>query len=97
MKLPSLYLFLFLFLQPFFGQKHFPYNGVKNKNNNYIVFKNATIHVSPTKTIEKGALLIQNGKIVAVGDVINTPKNCVVHDLKGKHVYSSFIEVYSSF
>ena len=80
------------------GQEYFPVNdGVKSINTNYTLFKNATLHPSPGKTISSGSLLIKDGKIVSAGKSVNAPKNAVVIDLEGKHIYPSFVETYSSF
>ena len=81
-----------------FAQDYFPKNdGVKSKNNNYTAFTNAKIYVSPTQIIENGTLLIQNGKVAQVGKTVPLPKNAVVVDVNGKHIYPSFIDVYSDF
>ena len=80
------------------AQDYFPKNdGVKEENNNYTAFTNATIYVTPTQSVTNGTLLIQNGKIVAVGKRVTIPENSVVVDLKGRHIYPSFIESYSGF
>ena len=80
------------------GQEYFPVNdGVKSINTNYTLFKNATLHPSPGKTISSGSLLIKDGKIVSAGKSVSAPKNAVVIDLEGKHIYPSFVETYSSF
>ncbi|WP_461303403.1 amidohydrolase family protein [Aureisphaera sp.] len=81
-----------------FGQDYFPKNdGVKEKNNNYTAFTNATLHISPGNVIKKGTLLIQNGKVVEAGKKVTIPANSVTIDLDGKHIYPSFIESYSGF
>lgn len=81
-----------------FAQDYFPKNdGVKTKNNNYTAFTNAKIYVTPTQVIEKGTLLIQNGKVVQVGKSVSIPKNAVVEDLEGKSIYPSFVDIFSSF
>ncbi len=80
------------------AQEYFPKNdGVKTSNTNYTVFKNATIHTSPTTTIANGTLIIQQGKITAVGTTVSIPPNSTIIDLKGKHIYASFIDLYTSF
>ncbi len=82
----------------FYAQDYFPKNdGVQSKNNNFTVFKNATIHVSPTETIKKGTLVVRDGKVVNVGKNVNAPANAVVIDLDGKSIYPSFIDIYSDF
>ncbi|MDT0554471.1 amidohydrolase family protein [Patiriisocius hiemis] len=81
-----------------FGQDYFPKNdGIKEKNTNYTAFTNATIHVTPTETINNGTLLIQNGKVVSVGKSVTIPQNTVTINLEGKHIYPSFIDAYTSF
>lgn len=81
-----------------FSQDYFPENeGVKSKNNNYIAFTNAKIFVTPTQIIEKGTLLVQNGKVVHVGANVSLPQNAVVEDLSGMTIYPSFIDVFSGF
>ncbi len=81
-----------------FSQDYFPKNdGVKAENNNYTALTHARIYVSPTQVIEDGTLLIRNGKVVSVGKTVSVPPNTVQIDLKGKYIYPSFIDVYSSF
>ncbi|NNJ87779.1 MAG: amidohydrolase family protein, partial [Eudoraea sp.] len=83
---------------PLFSQDYFPKNdGVKAENNNYTALTNAKIYVTPTQIIEKGTLLIKDGKVVAVGASVSIPANTVQVDLKGKHIYPSFIDVYSTY
>ena len=80
------------------AQEYYPVNdGVKSINTNYTLFKNATLHPSPGKTISNGSMLIKDGKIVSVGKSVDSPKNAVVIDLEGKHIYPSFVEAYSTF
>ncbi len=81
-----------------YAQEYFPKNdGVKTTNSNYTVFKNATIHTSPGSEIKNGTLVIQKGKIIAVGTSVTTPENSVIIDLKGKHIYASFIDPFTNF
>ncbi|MFD2914311.1 amidohydrolase family protein [Psychroserpens luteus] len=81
-----------------FAQDYFPKNdGVKTENTNYQAFTNAKIYVTPTQIIENGTLLIKDGKVVVTGNQVSIPKNTTVVDLKGKTVYPSFIDMYSTF
>ncbi|MCH2488665.1 MAG: amidohydrolase family protein [Flavobacteriales bacterium] len=81
-----------------FGQDYFPKNdGLKEKNNNYTAFTNATLYITPTEVVKNGTLLIQNGKVVASGKSVTIPQNAVIINLEGKHVYPSFIDPYTSF
>ena len=81
------------------AQEYFPKNdAVKaQENTNFTVLKNANIYVDPSNYIENGMLAMRNGKITAVGKSIKVPANAVVIDLKGKTVYPSFIDLYTSF
>ena len=80
------------------AQEHFPKNdGVKSKNTNYTAFTNAKIYVTPTQVINKGTLLIKEGKVIATGSSVKIPDNAIVVDLSGKSIYPSFIDIYSNF
>ncbi|MEH6537397.1 MAG: amidohydrolase family protein [Psychroserpens sp.] len=81
-----------------FAQDYFPKNdGVKSENTNYTAFTNAKIYVTPTLVIDKGTLLIHDGKVVASGTSVSIPANAVVIDVSGKNIYPSFIDLYSAF
>jgi len=89
---------LFLCSYSISAQEHFPKNdGVKSKNTNYTAFTNAKIYVTPTQVINKGTLLIKEGKVVATGKSITIPENAVIVNLSGKSIYPSFIDAYSKF
>jgi imidazolonepropionase-like amidohydrolase len=80
------------------SQDYFPKNnGLKEKNNNFTAFTNATIYITPNEVIKNGTLLIQNGKVVSTGKSISIPKNSVIIDLEGKYIYPSFIDAYTGF
>jgi len=98
MKVRLLLCLVFLVSLQTKAQEYFPKNdGVKNPQTNYRVFKNAKIHISPGELIENGSFVVKDGKITAIGKSVNTPANAVIVDLKGKEVYPSFIDLYSSF
>ncbi len=81
-----------------FAQDYFPKNdGVKSKNTNYHAFTNAKIYVSASQVIDKGTLLIKDGKVVATGTSVSIPQNSTIVDLDGKSIYPSFIDPYSTF
>ena len=93
-----LLLFLGIFIPKINGQEYFPNNeSVQNKNSNYVVFTSAKIYVTPTQIIEKGSLLIQNGKVIGAGTNLTIPKNCTTINLEGKSIYPSFIDIYTDF
>ncbi len=98
MKKIILLCLLLVSINPIFAQDYFPKNtGLKQENNNYTAFTNATIYVTPTEVIKKGTLLIQNGKVIATGKSVTIPENSIVIDLEGKYIYPSFIDSYSGF
>ena len=71
MKKIFILLFLLLVTNKTFSQNYFPNNeGVQNKNQNFTAFTNAKIYVTPTPIINKGTLLIQNGKVISAGTTI---------------------------
>jgi len=81
-----------------YGQDYFPTNsGVKTQEQHYTALTNATIHPSPNQKIDQGTVLFKNQKIVAVGENVVLPKNTIVVDAKGKHIYASFIELHHDF
>nr|WP_233131502.1 amidohydrolase family protein [Tenacibaculum holothuriorum] len=80
------------------AQEYFPTNsGVKTSKNSSYAFTNATIYVTPKQKIKKGTLLIKDGKVVNVGKSVSIPKGTEVIDAKGKTIYPSFVDVYSTF
>ena len=94
----TLLLFLFLSTLVVQAQEYFPTNsGVKTTKNTTVAFTNAKIYVTPTQVINKGTLLVKDGKVVSVGKNVRIPNGTKTVDLSGKSVYPSFIEVYSNF
>ena len=98
MKIIQLSILLLFFSSSTFSQEYHPKtNGVKTPETTSFAFTNAAIFVSPTETLKDGVLIIKDNIITAVGTDINIPKNIEVIDLKGKHVYPSFIDIHSTF
>tara|TARA_B100000767_G_scaffold275587_1_gene313519 strand:+ start:3795 stop:6779 length:2985 start_codon:yes stop_codon:yes gene_type:complete len=80
------------------AQEYFPTNtGVKTLNSKQILITGAVLHINPLRQLEKGMILIENGKITNVGNSIAIPRNAVVYNFEGKHIYPSFIELHSNF
>lgn len=80
------------------AQEYFPNNeSTKNKSSVFIALSNAKIYVSPNQIIEKGTMLIKDGKVVSVGTSVAIPKNAMEINLDGKSVYPSFIDMYTTF
>jgi imidazolonepropionase-like amidohydrolase len=80
------------------AQDYFPKNdGVATTNTNFTAITNAKIYITPTEVIEKGTLVIKDGKVVSAGANVSIPKNATIIDASGKHIYPSFIDMYSNF
>ena len=66
MKILSIKIFILFASFSIIGQDYFPVNGPKSKTI-ILLLKNAVIHVNFDQVIEKGDLILQDGKIVNVG------------------------------
>ena len=97
MKKIILILFLFATNQLSFSQETFPVNGTSNNNHTIYAFINAKIIVNADETIENGTMIVQNGFITGVGTKIPLPQGAVLYDLKGKSIYPSLIDAYTSY
>ncbi|MGZ4056570.1 MAG: amidohydrolase family protein [Bacteroidia bacterium] len=80
-----------------FAQETFPVNGTSNKNHTIYAFVNAKIIVNPDETIENGTMIVQDGLISMIGTKIHVPQGAVIYDLKGKSIYPSLIDAYTSY
>ena len=60
-----------------------------------IVLKNATLHPVDSEKIDEGMLLIEDGKITAIGKQVEVPEGAETIDLKGKHVYPGLFEAHT--
>ena len=97
MKRIAVLIVLIFFSVKFYTQSTFPTNGAPFNTHSIYAFTNANIYVDFETVIKNGTLLIQDGKILNVGEKIEVPKNAVVYDLKGKFIYPSFIDLYSDY
>lgn len=97
MKFLSNFIFLLLSVLTALSQETFPVNGITDERAEVFAFTNATIHTDYKTTVEKATLLIEKGKVVAVGTAVTVPKEAVVHDLNGAHIYPSFIDLYTDY
>ncbi|SMC68700.1 amidohydrolase family protein [Pedobacter africanus] len=80
-----------------FAQQTYPVNGTYDIRQGLYAFTNANIVVSTRKTISNGTLLIKGQTIQAAGNGISVPKGYVVIDLKGKFIYPSLIDAFTSY
>ncbi|MBC3875259.1 amidohydrolase family protein [Undibacterium flavidum] len=56
-----------------------------------LVFKGATLHTISGENIPNGSMLIDKGRIVALGNQVAIPANAKVIDVSGKHIYPGMI------
>jgi imidazolonepropionase-like amidohydrolase len=75
-----------------FAQESFPINGLRDVRTGVYAFTNATIVQNEKTKIEKGTLVIKQGKIVAVGASVEIPKEAIIVDCNGKFIYPSFVD-----
>jgi imidazolonepropionase-like amidohydrolase len=55
------------------------------------------IVVKPGQEIEKGTIVLRDGRIVAVGAEVAVPEEARVHDMAGTTIYAGFIDAHVSF
>ena len=55
------------------------------------IITHATVHIGNGTTLSDATVLFENGKIIAVGNNIATPKEATTIDATGKHVYPGII------
>ena len=79
------------------AQVTYPVNGSYDKRPGLYAFINATIVVNAEQTISNGVLLVKNQKIEAVGQGIIIPNGYIKIDLKGKFIYPSFVDAFTSY
>jgi imidazolonepropionase-like amidohydrolase len=80
-----------------FAQETFPFNGVRPKDVTAYALVNATVYSTPENKLEGATVVIEKGKIIAVGKGIAIPANCVRIDATGKFIYAGFIDVFTSY
>lgn len=90
-------LLLTLYSASLISQVTYPTNGAPNPNHTVYVFTNCSLHVDAYTLVPSATLVIKDGVIIDAAEKVNIPAGAVVADLKGKHVYPSFIELYSDY
>ncbi|KEQ31738.1 amidohydrolase [Pedobacter antarcticus 4BY] len=79
------------------GQQTYPVNGSSDNRPGMFAFTNANIVVNAGQTITNGTLLVKGQTIQSAGTGISVPKGYVVIDLKGKYIYPSLIDPFTSY
>lgn len=80
-----------------FTQETFPFNGIRPKDVSAYALVNATVYTTPDIKLEGATVIIEKGKIIAVGKGITIPAHCVRIDASGKFVYAAFVDVFSTY
>ncbi|MFP5079401.1 amidohydrolase family protein [Pedobacter sp. JCM 36344] len=97
MKKILLSLALFFSATLTFAQQTYPVNGSYDIRQGLFAFTNANIVVNANQTIKNGTLLIKGQTIQSVGTGTTIPKGYVVIDLKGKFIYPSLVDAFTSY
>lgn len=79
------------------AQETFPRNDVKDIRASAFAFTNATIVADHQTTLQNATLVIKSGKIEQVGTNVPVPAGYTTVDLKGKYIYPSLIDMYTSY
>jgi imidazolonepropionase-like amidohydrolase len=97
MKKILLFSFLLTILGQVYGQDSYPVNGSHDIRPGLVAFTNANIVVNADLIISNGIMLVKGDKIESVGTSSSIPKGYMVVDLKGKFIYPSMIDAFSSY
>jgi hypothetical protein len=77
-------------------QTTFPVQGIPDVRSHWYVFKNATLHLDADRVVES-ALVIKEGRIVALVSNDTKVEGAVNVDLSGMHIYPSFVDLFSDY
>ena len=80
-----------------YSQETFPKNDVTDSRPQRIAFTDATIFIDPLTRLDQATLLIKDGVIVSVTTGKTIPNGYTTIDLKGKYIYPSFIDMFSTY
>jgi len=80
-----------------FAQSTFPNNGPADPRPNNVMLRRATVVVAPGNVQTGTDILVEKGRIKAVGKNIALPQGCQEIDCSDKWIYSSFIDLYSNY
>ena len=97
MKKILLFSFLLTMLGQAYGQDSYPVNGSHDIRPGMVAFTNANIVVSAEQTISNGTMLVKGQNIESVGTGTAIPKGYMIIDLKGKYIYPSLVDAFSTY
>lgn len=72
------------------------FNGNIDERNSIIALTGATVHISPSKSLNNAVVLIQNDKIIGIKSSEELPDNAIIKEYTGMHVYPGFIHLDAS-
>ena len=75
----------------------FKTNGPDDYREGMHVFVNATLYKDYKTKIENATLVIREGKVVDAGAGVGIPMGAIVHDMKGKYIYPSFVDIFTDY
>jgi imidazolonepropionase-like amidohydrolase len=79
------------------AQPTFPFNGILPKDVTIVAFTHASIFTDYQTRLDDATLVVEKGRVVAVGVGVSIPQSAVVIDCKGKFIYPSFIDLHSDY
>lgn len=71
--------------------------GLHNSTPSVFALTNAEVHVEPAKVLSQATIVIRDGVIEDVGKRIEIPADAFEIDMKGKHIYPGFIDLYTNY
>ncbi len=75
----------------------FKTNGPDDYREGIHAFINATIWKNYNTKLDSATLLIRDGKVIDAGVNVALPKGAIIHNLQGKFIYPSFIDLFSDY
>ncbi|REJ82863.1 MAG: amidohydrolase [Bacteroidetes bacterium] len=87
----------FIWMNASRAQETFPENGTSDPRNAVYALVNAKVFADASLSIDSAVLLISKGKILDVGKNISIPGHALMIDMGGRHIYPSFIDLFSEY
>src|SRR5690606_9916884 len=72
-----------------------PAEGLREFAPSHYALVGARLVVAPGQVLEKGTVVVRDGRIVAVGKEVEIPAGITQYDLEGKTIYPGFIDAYT--
>lgn len=74
-----------------------PLQGIRDNSPQLFAIQGATVHTEPGKVLSNATVLVEHGKITAVGENVDVPAGFTRIDAYGYNVYPGFIDPYSNY